>query len=89
MSEEAPCADAIYQLFNSSSLASSLNATAIAETLCSKYASIADSAAEANTDAVTGLNTQFLVWAGALVFVMHGGKTTELSPSFPLSPGSR
>lgn len=90
----ADCETDVASLFAS---AQGVNATEIASILCAKFA-VANDAADAASaaasvagDAVTGLNAQFLVWAGALVFVMHAGRWfSVLSPfsSFLNTPRS-
>lgn len=83
------CEIAIEALFNATQ---SVNATEIASTLCAQFSPAGALPAGGYTgngnDIVTGLNAQFLVWAGALVFVMHAGKFFSLpreSVAGPLS----
>lgn len=84
MSEE--CAAQVAALFSGTASSTGLDPTQIASTLCAQFAS----AAKVNDDAlyslnaiVIGLNTQYMVWAGALVFIMHAG--ASFIPSFNLS----
>lgn len=44
----------------------------LATSLCDKFAAQEELSAKLG-DAVSGLNIQYLIWAGALVFIMHGG----------------